>query len=241
MGINISATKVVSLDDTHERLVDTSLANNPKLHSLNSLPVYAIFQRNRTGDKDRDGSPLVYALKGIKKYTISVSHEEHAYKRARDIVPQCLASSQADYVIPIMSKYAVSSRVAQLVSEVSGIPFLNPDFLRKKTVGEMLEEHDGNVPSGLNARNEHMFKQQLHTWGRMPSGTAASMKEIDTKIRHCFAPITICGAVEHLRSARVIVVDDLMSSGASLACVSSLLTTQCGCHVERAVCLLSPL
>lgn len=241
MGINISSSKIVTLDDTHQKRVDTSIESNPTFDHVADLAVHYIFRRNKTGDLDRDGSPLLYAMKGIRGYKISSEDRAGAFKRAAEIIPRCIEGAHADYVVPVPSNYTLSGDIAQIVSRVSGIPMLPADFMRKKTVAEMLACHEGKVPTGLSPRNDKAFKDQLFAWKRMVPGQMVSMKEIDTKIRPLFDPLVAVGHLTHLEGRRIIIVDDLMSSGASIASAARVLGGLPNCSVERGICFLSKL
>ena len=55
----------------HQNLVDTSVSRSPYRQRAGDLTVWSIFRRRKARGGDGDGNPLVYALKGMKNYTIS--------------------------------------------------------------------------------------------------------------------------------------------------------------------------
>lgn len=242
MGINISGTNFVTLDHTHQRRVDTSIENNPTRDNIGDLVAYHIFRRNKDGDPDRDGNPLVKAMKGMGGYRVIPLYRDQVMTRAREVLMKFSGQLEVDMVMPMPSSYGLSQEVAELVCQVTGREYLSPSFIRKRTIAEMLAEYDGNVPDHLNSRLTKFYKDQLYTWKRMKPGQYVSMKEIETKIRTCFQPLVLGGHnVPNIEGSRVLVVDDLMASGSSLASVSSVLVNGTGCSVPFAVCFLSSL
>ncbi|BCM87711.1 hypothetical protein [Methylobacterium indicum] len=64
MGIEVSGTKVVTVNDAHQNGVDTSIEANPTHGRLKGIRLTHVFSRNRKGDRRDDGNPLMHALKG---------------------------------------------------------------------------------------------------------------------------------------------------------------------------------
>lgn len=241
MGLNINTDKTVSFDDSHQNRVNTSMVSNPTYKTLGDIHVTHVFRRNKTGDKDRDGNPLIYALKEMKGYRINP--EEHAkfFSRAAQIVSKFRDELQADYVMPLPSSKPFCREFAQFFSDVTMIDYLAPDFMRKKTVDEVLLEHrDSPVSSGLNKYAKRNYNAQLKAWRGMGGSQLVSMKELDASIRHCFNPLVIDDVPHQIRGSRIVLIDDLMSSGASLISAASLMNSQ-GFIISRGVCFLSGL
>ncbi|WP_165411075.1 phosphoribosyltransferase [Rhizobium leguminosarum] len=241
LGINISSTKFVTLDFTHEKKVDTSLTGNPTIETVGRVTCYHLFKRNRTGKFDIDGSPLIYALKGMNGYAIVSMYRTMVMKRARDIVESFITSAKADYIIPMPSSYNVATEVADLCSGVTGIPIREASFLRKKTVSEALAEYSSNVPTTHGYKVQRLFEEQLDIWGKMKPNQLVSMKAIDTKIRLYFEPFVSTGDLAELDGKTIILVDDLMSSGASMINVERIVREEANAATVAAVCLLSSL
>ncbi|WP_173931673.1 phosphoribosyltransferase family protein [Chelativorans sp. Marseille-P2723] len=239
MGLNISATKFVAFDDTHQRRVDTSL-NNPTSETVGGIAVRHIFRRNKTGDKDRDGNPLIYALKGMHGYQIMPMYRKQFMNRARQIIESFAEELEADYIMPLPSSYDFCREVAELICEITEKEYLDPNFIRKRTVQEMLDQYGLEVPNGLNSRAKISYKAQLASWRRAKPAQYVSMKEIVNPIRHCFNPLTLNGPVPDIVGKRLIIVDDLMSTGASLTSAVNVLT-EAGCTVTSGVCFVSGL
>ena len=81
-GINVDGRKV-TMTDKHEKLVNTSLINNPTCTKdiIPRIEVWSLFQRKVGGLND--GNPLLYALKGEKDYELT--NQEFVYKRIEDL------------------------------------------------------------------------------------------------------------------------------------------------------------
>ena len=128
MGINISGDNFIALDQTHEKRVNTSLEANPTSKKLGGVVVHHVFRRNKTGDLDRDGNPLIYALKGMGGYSIMAMYRTQILTRAREIVTKCTDLQGTDYVMPMPSSGVNPSfvRTAANVSGGSGSPALTP-------------------------------------------------------------------------------------------------------------------
>jgi len=241
MGINISGDNFVALDQTHEKRVNTSLEANPTSKKLGGVVVHHVFRRNKTGDLDRDGNPLIYALKGMGGYSIMAMYRTQILTRAREIVTKCTDLLGTDYVMPMPSNYGFAEEFAQMVCQVTGTPYLGCGFLRKKTVAEMVAQYGDTVPAALSGQREKDYKSQIHAWKQMKPGQMASMKEISTKIRRYFDPFDVGTGAPDISGKNVLVVDDIMSSGASLSAMIDLLTGKTGCKIDRAACFLSGL
>lgn len=240
MGLNISSTRYVDFDDTHQKRINTSLEANPTISMVSGIAIRHVFRRNKTGDKDRDGNPLIYALKGMHGYRIMPIYKERFLDRAKQIVGSFAADIDADFVMPLPSSYGLCQEVADLVCEVSGKDCLDPAFIRKKTIEEMLQQYGEVVPGGLNARAAGMYKSQLATWRRSKLGQHVSMKEIDPAIRNCFHPLTLAEEAPDLGGRKVVIVDDLMSTGASIASTATILQGL-GCEVTSGISFVSGL
>lgn len=240
MGLNVSENRFVQFDDTHQKRVDTSFDGNPTVTMVEGLKVRHVFRRNRTGDRDRDGNPLIHALKGLNGYGMVPMYRTMFMNRARDILTTFIEDLDAQAVVPVPSSNGFCADFATVVATMAGVPVIMPDFLSKRTVARMVELYDGSVPAGLNRRQAHAFKSQLATWRRLHGGQLVSMKEVDTHIRTYFDPLELTGATDHIAGVRVIVVDDLMSSGSSIAAMTGQLT-RAGAEVTGAVTFLSGL
>ncbi|MEE7441084.1 phosphoribosyltransferase [Methylobacterium oryzae] len=240
MGIDVfdnTQPRTVTLNPSHENRVVTAVASNPSRSTVGSIHVINVFRRTKTGDADRDGNPLIYALKGINGYTIL------PFWRARimGLATQILASVGAelaafDYVLAVPSSNAFCLDFAVFVSGTTGVPLLPSTFIQKKTVGQMLAGFS-TIPATVRRQDRQAFGRQLKEWRQLPPGSAVSMKLISPFVRPHLDPFTTAGPIPALAGTRILIVDDLLSSGSSIASVAGILQAQ-GAAVS-ALCFLS--
>ncbi|WP_162150339.1 phosphoribosyltransferase family protein [Asticcacaulis sp. AC460] len=240
MGLNITEDKVVEFDDSHQKRVDTSFESNPRVGKVGQLKVYHLLRRNKTGDQDRDGNPLIYALKEMYGYRIAPVDRQRFIERAAAVLERINDQIAADFIMPVPSSKPFCAEFAQIVADVTGIPYLDSAFIRKRTVGEMLAQYGDNVPKQLNKSASTRYKALIAGWRDAHARQMVSMKDIDTKIRPHFDPLALTEDVPNIKGARIIIVDDLMSSGSSLTSTCNALAST-GCSVPAAICFLSGL
>ena len=102
-GIDVDANGNVTMTDKHERLVNTSSADNPTvLHDfIGDIEVWSVFQRK--DDEFGDGNPLLYALKGEGKYNLI--NRQKLYSRLEYIVKKFFQrNTNIDITIAVPSK-----------------------------------------------------------------------------------------------------------------------------------------
>lgn len=240
MGIDVFDNlqpRTVTLNHTHENRVITAVALNPTRSTIGSIDVVHVFRRTRTGDADRDGNPLIYALKGINGYTILPFWRARIMQQAAGILTSIGAElATFDHVIAVPSSNAFCSGFAAFVSATIGIPLLPSAFIQKKTVGQMLAGFP-TIPATVRKQDRQPFGRQLKEWRELPPGSAVSMKLISSSVRPHLDPFTTTGQIPVIAGQRILIVDDLLSSGSSIASVAGILQTQ-GATVS-ALCFLS--
>lgn len=237
MGIDVSTGKLVTLNDNHEKRVVTAVKLNPARQSVGDIPVMSVFRRTKTGDAERDGNPLIYALKGLNGYGILPYWQTRIMNRACDIIINIEELKAFDEIIVVPSSNGFCAAFATLVSNMLGLPILQGAFIQKKTVGQMLAGFDG-IPNTVRKQDRKEFGAQLKQWQELRPGTMVSMKLISPAIRRYLDPFTItANGVPDLTDRKVLIVDDLLSSGASISSISNLLKAQ-GATVG-ALCFLS--
>jgi hypothetical protein len=231
---------LVEFDDSHQKRVDTSLENNPRVAKVGQLKVYHLLRRNKTGDQYGDGNPLIYALKEMHGYRIAPVDRERFINRATDVLKRIADQFSADFIMPVPSGKSFCAEFAKIVAEVTDIPYLESTFIRKRTVGEMLAQYGDNVPEHINKYASQKYKALIAGWRDAHTGQLVSVKDIDTKIRPLFDPLALTEDVPAIKGTRIIIVDDLMSSGSSLTSTCNALAL-IGCSVPAAICFLSGL
>lgn len=217
MGIDVSATNVVTVNDQHENGVDTSAAGNPTRTRFKGIPVLHVLRRNTRGRRRDDGNPLVHALKGRKGFSIMPHWKGVVMARAQAILAAAAGDLQGfDFVMPMPSSSPFCAEFAALVAVAANAPILEPDFLRKRKVGEMLAEAKASPPS-VGKRWRTALASQMHSWeGANPDATYQA-KDVDVHLRQFFDAFTLDGDVPNLQDRRILVVDDVFATGSSLS------------------------
>ncbi len=165
MGIEVSATKAVSINVTHEHGVDTSIARNPAVLKFAGMFLMHIFRRNQRGTRADDGNPLIYAVKKLNSFTITPHWESWLFRRALAIVTKQQADlARYNVCIPVPSSSPFCGRFADVIANHLGIPVIVPDFIKKRTIGAVLAEALAN-PAKVRQGLQDDYKKQLQTWG----------------------------------------------------------------------------
>ena len=226
MGIRVDKTKVVSINDAHEEGVDTSTQNNPAVARLQGLEVHHIFRRNGRGERRDDGNPLIHALKGQRGFSITAYWKGQLFNRARMIIgsmPDGLTEFDQCLALPSSSPFC--RECAVLISETINVPLMNEAPFRKKLIGEMLADVDA-APMKVKPGKLGSYKSQLNTWQNSNPDAICQAKTFDTAIRPLFRFLAPIDDVPNLAGQRLLVVDDIMSSGSSLLSAREILVTQ---------------
>jgi len=240
MGIDIEADGTIRFNGGHERLLNTSTDKNPSIRIIKGLWIQSVFRRVQTSGDIRDGNPFIYALKDKNGYKIDLRELWKFRKNFLAILEKALLEIDVDYVIPMPSGHRVASYLAfQVAKRHDGLPTVISHALRKRTVGEMLEAYADTIPNAGKHKTRE-YKSQIRKWRKMPSGTFVSMKEVDNSVRNFFHPLALSPGVGDLSGKRVLLVDDLLSTGSTLKCAQALVEEKDATHVS-ALCLLSGL
>jgi len=231
MGIEVSADKVVTLNDQHQNGVDTSVDGNPTKGRFRGIPLLHVFSRNQRGARRDDGNPLIHALKGRKGFSILAHWRGQVMFRAKAILEKASEQLEGfDYVLPMPSSSPFCAEFAGLVAQVSCAPILNPDFLRKRRVDEVLAEAKANPP--MVGRLKTALASQLNAWAKTNPKAIYQAKDVDLKLRLFFNPFALEGEAPELQGKRVLIVDDIFATGSSLASVREIVGNQLGAEVS---------
>jgi len=230
----------VQLDDTHQKRVNTSLDHNPTSQPFNGITVHYVFTRNKVQKGDGDGNPLIYALKELKQYTMVPMYRTRVMDRARDVVLKLRNDVVPDRIMPMPSSNGFVSEFADIVAAVLEKPLMDSAFLRKKTLGEMVNEYGNDPLPKMSPSQLDAYKSQLALWRKGHPDRDVSMKDISPKIREFFLPLTLAGAFPDIAGQRVLLVDDLMSSGSTMASAANILIEGGQCPLTG-LCFLSSL
>jgi len=230
MGISVTG-RAVSVNDTHEEGVDTSVVGNPTSKIFQGIELHHLFSRSgKTGRKD-DGNPLIHAMKGRDGFTITPFWKAQLMKRA-DLILGKVKTNFAGFThcMPIPSSSPFCSDVANLVAQRLGLPILEPNFFRKKTVQEMLSGLEAHPPK-VRKGQKTAYNGQLNTWQSLPGATVCEAKHVDTSVRLLFNFFLLLPDAPRLDGQRIVIVDDILSSGSSVLSVRDIASNQLGAEV----------
>jgi hypothetical protein len=237
MGIDVDQSRVVTHNPNHAEGVDTE-APNPHFVTVGTHQVACVFRRSDARRHDQDGNPLIYALKGIGGHTMGQSSRSSIWARVPPLVPLCFPGTTFDYVAPVPSSSRV---VAELVQYV--VTLLQPRHgifgqLRKTTVAEARTMLAAAMP-GAARRDLPGLRDLDRRLGRASPGGRFTMKDVASNFRPIFQPIRSQMGCVRLDGATVLVVDDLLSSGGSMAAACSAVAAL-GTVDVRGMVLLGP-
>lgn len=238
MGIKVTTDKVVSCDDDHEKRVNTSIHSNPTKKFLGAVPVQFLLKRNRTGDQERDGNPLIYALKGMRGYSMTAFHRNALTYRVGEIALKVSDTFDADFILPLPSSSGVCHEFAHILSDATCTPVISNDFLSKTTIEQAIIQAKQIDQAQFNDKQRHEWNKMLAAWSKQDPSETVSLKDIDLKLRKYINPFMTVRRPKYLIGKKVCVFDDLMASGVSIRCTANLLA-DLGCSGVEAFCLLS--
>ena len=231
MGIRVDNTFFVSINDAHEEGVDTSIENNPTFAWMQGLEVHHIFRRNGRGGRRDDGNPLIHALKGQRGFSITAHWKGQLFNRARIIIgsmPDEL--TEFDHCLALPSSSPFCRECAALISETMNVPLMDNAPFRKKLIGEMLADVEA-APMKVKPGKMGSYRSQLNTWQNANPEAVCQAKTVDTSIRPLFRFLAPIDDAPNLAGQRLLVVDDIMSSGSSLLSAREILVNQLDAEV----------
>lgn len=206
-------------------------------------PVYSIYKRTKAGDCERDGNPLIYALKGIYGYSITLKELFKFRTSFLSILSAINTKLETNnkFVISVLSSSPVVSFLAKRVSRVFGASRV--DVFDKCTVEDVIGRFQKRLSTvNIKHKDKSQVNEVLAKLSRSSPNAVFSMKNVPNKIRKYFQPLKLKPNINlnFLRGAEIILIDDLLSSGVTLVSASEeLMGKNIQCSI--AVCLLSDL
>ncbi len=233
MGIEVSATKFVTINDQHQHGVNTLVASNPTRGRLAGIRTLHVFKRNHMGHRHRDdGNPLIHALKGTRGYQIQPYWRGQFDTRATQILTSCLGEIQEhDYLLPIPSSSPFCGDFTTHVSQLSAVPILPSDFLAKRTIGEVLADIQANPPKVKKGLQE-AFEDELHVLQKSDPDLIYTTKKATNRVRTLFRFFKTVDDVPDIAVKKILIVDDLLATGSSLFSIREILQNQHGAEVS---------
>lgn len=236
MGIDVSRTKYVTLNEGHHKRLVTCPDRNPAKQKLSNIFSYSIYRRTKEGDR-RDGNPFIYALKQKNSYRIETKELLKFKPSFNVILNKILAELPCGVLVTMPSSYPIAEMLANRIARKSRTQVFS-DIFRKATIAEVLMDFDiGRV------KPQHLplVKAQLATFSKLNGTQEVSFKLMQGSIRHYFNPIVLNEArIDSLQGGDLVLVDDLLSSGTTLNRAKDALN-QRNIGVSGAICLLSAL
>lgn len=212
MGIDVDSSKCVTFNGTHEHRVVTD-PHRPALRwEHDELSVMSIFRRVQTHDT-QDGNPFIFALKGLKGYSISYSNIKPIVLSAKFIINRELSGQLFDYVVPMPSSARLTRSMSSRIASIVQGDVLSP--LRKITTSEALAQMPDISTVERNHRRD--YGSLLKALRESSGDTLLQMKAVDKRIRKHISPIVASPKAPALPGSRVMIVDDIFASGASLS------------------------
>lgn len=212
MGIDVSDNKVVTYNADHQQRVITSLKGAHEI-VLGNVRVSSIFSRKKTGRDERDGNPLIYALKGMRGY--SITHESicELIICAKNNLPLCLANTPYCVVVPLPSSSGLvqilSRRLARTKADCSIISCFD-----KATVYQVLAA--APTPQVVEKRYRKKFVSRINALQKMEGNNMFQMKDLEMALRPYFTPLMKNALAGNIIGADVLLVDDILGSGTSI-------------------------
>jgi len=220
MGIDVSATKVVTYNAAHHQRVVTDISRAPPVTELGGLKVVSIFQRRAVRRDKTDGNPLIYALKGKFGYTMPYASFRGILECASAILPVALAGMQYDVVVPLPSSSKVAGIFAKRAARAHGNCPIVACF-EKTNYAQALAS--AAPVAEVEERHRRDYKAQLNQLQRANPQHLFEMKHVKLALRPYFTPLVANSLAARLTGAHILFVDDILGSGASLAAADSAL------------------
>ena len=172
-GVDVDyANLQVRYNPSHQDNVNTSIEDNPTVDKslYPGVEVWSVFTRNRNGD-DRDGNPLVYALKGERGWKFRSNADRKAIEQQfSQIADKFLAEHKYDVTVVAPSKGPLNDYIVSvLASKDPDIEYI-PDVLLKLSTGdveEMIEDKDSKFVRTYRDDINRARRQLLQYFDRM--------------------------------------------------------------------------
>lgn len=214
----------VRMTDKHEKMVDTSIANNPTVLTdfIPNITVWSIFKRK--DDEWGDGNPLLYSLKKENNYVLV--NPKQVEKRIKEIVHKFFElNSNIDVTIAVPSKNELNQFFAQVVSSYCN----NPKYIDNVLVKMSTEEVYEHVKKETSAFCRY-YKKQSQQKLQILKQYFSKMKN-DTFQFHKIADMEMRKVIEHtiklsdnfygkyidaINDKHVLIIDDSLTLGQTI-------------------------
>jgi phosphoribosylpyrophosphate synthetase len=213
-GIEVDLNnKIVKFTDENEDYVDTSL-NNPSV----SDKAISIFKRKKDITKlVSDGNPLVYALKGIKGWSIPQEDVNNLWERIDDVLNKI--PNEFDVVVMPESNSGLVSLFAEHVSKRFNDLEILRECLLKRTLEEVIDDINW-VDFNEDERNQitDAFKKM-----NIYFESKYFPKQLADRFEASIYKTSKDSKALNIMNKRVLMLDDVVSSGMTLSHCANVL------------------
>lgn len=237
MGIDVN-NKIVSFNEAHEDLVNTSINSNPTKTTKNGFTIYSIFKRMKTKKNKGDGNPLIYALKNKNGFRINRKEIKKFFFNLDIILNRILAEKRYTLIIILPSKHKIGNFLAKRIRKRIPSATYSKDFFRKIIIQEVIDSI--NVNSVANKKHNKEIKTLLSEIKKNPT-KEFTMKEVPHNIRKYFNPLKVNKTINLNSHESILIIDDLLSSGTTIKSAKDMIHNIKNCSNIDGLCLLSDL
>lgn len=223
MGLIVTESKEVYFDPNRELLVNTSIESNPQSQRYSGVLVYSIFRRLHTQSNGQnnpgDGNPLIFALKGMKGYSIT-TEEWEKFSINKDLIIKKIINKHLIFnnilCIPSSSNvvYDTAISISNCDSFKEPVSVYDSCF-EKKTISEIYEDFSKvEVPKKLRS----LANKVLSDLKKLKDDPYAvfKMKAVDVRIRPYISTLKLAENFKTYPDHYYIFIEDLISSGSTI-------------------------
>lgn len=237
--------RTISLTDEHNKGIDLSLENSPIEYKLNGIDVISIFKRTplKAYEKDVDGNPFIYALKGERNWKFDMS-ETDVIKYMKRFLQVCSKiKNRYDTIITVPSQSWINKRFMDVIAEQVKAKYKITDYFDKCDIdvayNSIDEEEIRKYAKMINPRNPEaeiisIWNKLERCFGRMEKEHKKffTAKLVDKDLlRFIKNPIStktsnVGECAEYFNDKDVLILDDILASGTTLSfCAQNILDT----------------
>lgn len=235
LGLLVSDNVVIVDHGVNEHML-TGVSGNPTEDRIDDLPVFSVFKRlfnsaKQSRDREQklqgDNCPLIYALKGKDELAVRFS----SIKSLNESIPAILSSitTQIDRHFDVILSMPSSSRLADIlakrISRMTGRPHIQNTFAKAtnaQAMAHIADIRDSN-PKNLSKKDASTLRNVLKVLRERPEELYTA-KDVKTSVRKYFLPLVVAQLPSTFDDkTRVLLVDDLLSTGGTLICAHRLL------------------
>lgn len=223
MGIDIDDRGLVTVNQEHNYRVVTS-TKPPVRSNVGGVPTYSIFRRLKARDDDRDGNPLIHALKGKRGYFIRASSLKALYDPFCAGIATLVDQLKPETLIAIPSSSNVNAVLLKRILRQCPEAAAECECFEKLSIRAVLDR--APEIDAVKKIDRQEYGQTLRTLSRARSLHGPfEMKLVSMKVRPYFSPIGFrAGAFgPSINGKRVVLIEDILASGTTLMRAKDLL------------------